>query len=158
MSVRRIPLADLGGAELDRWRRLAAAAIEPNPFFEPEYVLAQARALDAVGDVALAVVADGDDWTACMPVRRVRSWHRIPIASVSTWRGSAALPSLVGTPLLAAPEAAAALVRGLVATPGSSFVALEWLVAEARLTARSPTRSRTPGFAASSLSASSAHS
>ncbi|HEV7177259.1 MAG TPA: GNAT family N-acetyltransferase [Solirubrobacteraceae bacterium] len=130
MSVRRIPLADLGDAELDRWRRLAAAAIEPNPFFEPEYVLAQARALDAVGDVALAVVADGDDWTACMPVRRVRSWHRIPIASVSTWRGSAALPSLVGTPLLAAPEAAAALVRGLVATPGSSFVALEWLVAD----------------------------
>ena len=57
MSGRRIPLADLGGAELDRWRRLAAAAIEPNPFFEPEYVLAQARALDAVGDVALAVVA-----------------------------------------------------------------------------------------------------
>ena len=122
MNVRRIPLADLGDAELDRWRRLAAAAIDPNPFFEPEYVLAQARALDAVGDVALAAVADGDDWTACMPVQRVRSWHRIPIASVSTWRGRAAPPSLVGTPLVAAPEAAAALVRGLVATPGSSFV------------------------------------
>jgi len=130
MTARRIPLADIGEPELDRWRRLAAAAIEPNPFFEPEYVLAQARALDALGDVVLAVVADGDDWTACMPVRRLRSWHRIPITSVSTWRGSEALPSLVGTPLLSAPEAAAPLVRGLVATPGSSFAALEWLVVD----------------------------
>jgi len=130
MTVRRIPLADIGEPELERWRRLAAAAIEPNPFFEPEYVLAQARALDAVGDVALAIVTDADAWTACMPVRRQRSWHRIPIASVSTWRGSEALPSLVGTPLLSTPEAAAPLVRGLVATAGSSFAALEWLVAD----------------------------
>ena len=54
MTARRIPLADIGEHELDRWRGLAAAAIEPNPFFEPEYVLAQARALDALGDVVLA--------------------------------------------------------------------------------------------------------
>ena len=130
MSVRQIPLAEIGEPELDRWRRLAEAAIEPNPFFEPEYLLAQARALGGLGDVALAVVTDGDAWTACMPVRRLRSWHRIPIASLSTWRGSEALPSLVGTPLLSAPEAAAALVRGLVSTAGSSFAALEWLVAD----------------------------
>ncbi len=130
MSVRQIPLAEIGEPELDRWRRLAEAAIEPNPFFEPEYLLAQARALGGFGDVALAVVTDGDAWTACMPVRRLRSWHRIPIASLSTWRGSEALPSLVGTPLLSAPEAAAALVRGLVSTAGSSFAALEWLVAD----------------------------
>jgi CelD/BcsL family acetyltransferase involved in cellulose biosynthesis len=130
MSVRLIPLAEIAEPELDRWRRLAEAAIEPNPFFEPEYLLPQARALGGLGDVALAVVTDGDAWTACMPVRRLRSWHRIPIASLSTWRGSEALPSLVGTPLLSAPEAAAPLVRGLVSTAGSSFVALEWLVAD----------------------------
>jgi CelD/BcsL family acetyltransferase involved in cellulose biosynthesis len=130
MNARRIPLADVGEPELDRWRRLAVAAIEPNPFYEPEYVLAQARALDAVGEVVLAVVADRDEWTACIPVRRIRSWHRIPIASVSTWRGSEALPSLVGTPLLSAPEAATPLVRSLVATAGSSFAALEWLVSD----------------------------
>jgi CelD/BcsL family acetyltransferase involved in cellulose biosynthesis len=130
MDVCHIPIADVGDADLDRWRRLAAAAIEPNPFFEPEYVLAQARALGAFGDVTLAVVTDGDAWAACMPVRRLGSWHRIPIASQSTWRGSAALPSLVGTPLVAAPDAARALVDSLVATHGSSFVALEWLVAD----------------------------
>jgi CelD/BcsL family acetyltransferase involved in cellulose biosynthesis len=130
MTARRIPLADIGKPELDRWRQLATAAIEPNPFFEPEYVLAQARALDAVGDVSLAVVTDGDAWTACMPVGRHRSWHRIPIASLSSWRGSKALPSLVGTPLLSTPDASSALIRGLVATAGSSFAALEWLVAE----------------------------
>jgi CelD/BcsL family acetyltransferase involved in cellulose biosynthesis len=130
MDVRHIPIADVGEADLGRWRRLAAAAIEPNPFFEPEYLLAQVRALDALGDVGLEVVADGDAWAACMPVRRLGSWHRIPIASQSTWRGSAALPSLLGTPLVSSPEAAGALVDSLVATHGSSFVALEWLVAD----------------------------
>jgi CelD/BcsL family acetyltransferase involved in cellulose biosynthesis len=130
MDVRHIPIADIGDAELARWRRLTAAAIEPNPFFEAEYVLAQARALDAVGHVTLAVVTDGDAWEACLPVRRLGSWHRIPIASQSTWRGSAALPSLVGTPLVSAPEAAGALIDGLLATPGGSFVAFEWLVAD----------------------------
>ncbi|MGZ4182859.1 MAG: GNAT family N-acetyltransferase [Solirubrobacteraceae bacterium] len=133
MSVRHIPLADIGEPELGRWRRLATTAIEPNPFFEPEYVMAQARALDRMADVALAVVTDGDEWAACMPVLRLGNWHRIPISSVSTWRGSEALPSLLGTPLLSgegAGRAAAALVQTLVASAGSSFVALEWLVAD----------------------------
>ena len=130
MSVRQIPLADVGKPELDRWRRLAAAAIEPNPFFEPDYAMAQARALNRMADVALVVVIEGDEWTACVPVQRLGRWHRVPISSVSTWRGSEALPSLIGTPLLSVPEAATALVRGLVATAGSSFAALEWLVAD----------------------------
>jgi Acetyltransferase (GNAT) domain len=81
-------------------------------------------------DVAMAVVTDRDEWNACMPVRRLDSWHRIPISSVSTWRGSEALPSLLGTPLLRSPEAAAMLIRGLGGAVGSSFVALEWLVAD----------------------------
>jgi hypothetical protein len=127
MDVRHIPIAEIGEPELDRWRRLSAAAIEPNPFFEPEYVLAQARGLNAVRDVALAVVTDGDAWAACMPIRRLGRWHRIPISSVSTWRGSAALPSLLGTPLVSLPEAARELVQGLVASEGSAFVALEWV-------------------------------
>ncbi|MGZ4185672.1 MAG: GNAT family N-acetyltransferase [Solirubrobacteraceae bacterium] len=130
MDVHHIPITHVGDAELGRWRRLAAAAIEPNPFFEPEYVLAQARALDATNDVTLVVVTDGDTWAACVPVRRLGSWHRIPISSQSTWRGSAALPALLGTPLVTAPEAARVLVDSLVATQGSSFVALEWLVAD----------------------------
>jgi hypothetical protein len=130
MDVRHIPIADVGEPELGRWRRLAASAIEPNPFFEPEYVLAQARALDLLGDVELAVVVADDEWIACMSVRRLGSWHRIPISSVSTWRGSAALPSLVGTPLVSSPEAARVLLDGLVASEGSAFVALEWLVAD----------------------------
>src|SRR5689334_18421806 len=130
MDVRHIPIADISEADLSRWHRLAATAIEPNPFFEPEYLLPQTRALDAMGDVALAVVTEGDAWTACMPVRRLGSWHRIPISSLSTWRGSEALPSLLGTPLLSGPEAAAALVQGLVAADGVSFLALEWLVAD----------------------------
>jgi hypothetical protein len=130
MDVRHIPIADISEADLSRWRQLAASAIEPNPCFEPEYLLPQTRALDAVGEVVLAVVTDGDEWAACMPVRRLGSWHRIPISSLSSWRGSEALPSLLGTPLLAAPDAARPLVEGLVSSERASFVALEWLVAD----------------------------
>ncbi|HEY1507534.1 MAG TPA: GNAT family N-acetyltransferase, partial [Solirubrobacteraceae bacterium] len=128
MDARQIPLADIGDPELERWRRLARAALEPNPFFEPEYLLAQARALDPLAELALAVVVDGDDWVACMPVSRARGWHRIPLGSVATWRGSRALPSLLGTPLLSSRDSAAPLVESLIATDGASFVALDWLV------------------------------
>jgi CelD/BcsL family acetyltransferase involved in cellulose biosynthesis len=130
MHARQIPLADIGDAELERWRRLARAALEPNPFFEPEYLLPQARALDQVADLALAVVVDGDDWAACMPIRRARGWHRIPLGSVATWRGSRSLPSLLGTPLLSSRDGAAPLIESLVASDGASFVALDWLVDE----------------------------
>lgn len=131
MDVRHLPLADIGEPQLGCWHGLVASALEPNPFFEPEYLLPQARALDPPGEVSLLVAFDGDRWTACMPVRRGGGWHRIPISSVSTSRGRPAVPSLLGTPLIAAdaaPESAAALVQSLIASEGASFVALEWLV------------------------------
>jgi CelD/BcsL family acetyltransferase involved in cellulose biosynthesis len=126
-----VALRDLAEEDLDRWRELATVAVEPNPFFEADYLLALARALDAPDDVSLAVVADGDSWLACMPVHRVGRWRRMPLPSTSMWRGGGLLLALVGTPLVSrgcVREASAALLGGVARTSGSFFTALESLV------------------------------
>ncbi len=126
-----LPLSSLKQSDVGRWRELAARALEPNPFFEPDYLLALARGLGELEEVALAVVADRGAWLACMPVRRMERWHRIPLPSVSMWRGEGFVPALLGTPLISregAEDAMAALLRGVVRRPGSFFAAFEWLV------------------------------
>jgi len=108
-----VPLREVQAGDVQRWRELAAVALEPNPFFEPEYLLPQARALGELNQVALAVATDGDAWIGCMPIRRRRSWRRIPLPNSSIWRGAPALPALVGTPLISSvhPHDAAAALR-----------------------------------------------
>jgi len=126
-----LPLSGLQARDLDRWRELARVALEPNPFFEPDYLLPLARGLGELDGVALAVVAEGDSWVACMPVHRVARWHRIPLPSISVWRGRGLLPALVGTPLISsvrAHEATVALLDSVARSPGSYFAAFECLV------------------------------
>jgi hypothetical protein len=131
MRASLIPLTALEARDVERWRELAEVALEPNPFFEPEYLLPQARAQGELDQVALAVVTDGNAWSACMPIRRSRRWHRIPLPNSSTWRGHPTLPALIGTPLISSVhghEAAVALVDSVVRSRGSLFSAFEWLV------------------------------
>jgi CelD/BcsL family acetyltransferase involved in cellulose biosynthesis len=116
-----------------RWRELAARALEPNPFFEPEYVLPLHRGLGGGEGLQLLVVREGEDWLACMPAQLAGRWHRVPMRALTTWRGHV-LYGLLGTPLLAperAPEAVAALLEALpAAAPRASFGAIEWLASE----------------------------
>ncbi|MGO9320735.1 MAG: GNAT family N-acetyltransferase [Solirubrobacteraceae bacterium] len=131
ITTKLVPLCGLEERDLCCWRELAEVALEANPFFEPDYLLPLARGLGELENVALAVVADGDSWLACMPVRRVDRWHRIPLPSMVMWRGHAIVAALLGTPLISsarAREATTALVCGVVRQPGSFFAAFEWLV------------------------------
>jgi hypothetical protein len=41
MRASLIPLTALQARDVERWRELAEVALEPNPFFEPEYLLAR---------------------------------------------------------------------------------------------------------------------
>lgn len=108
------PLAGLTADELDRWRVLAAEAREPNPYFDPDFVLAAARHLDEPG-VGLAVVEDADGWLACLPVRRQRGWRRVPGSCLVAWGHTY---GFLDTPLLqrrAGREVMVALVGVLLA-------------------------------------------
>ncbi len=130
MQVEPIDLRSPSATDLARWRELAARAIEPNPFFEPEYVLPLARGLGQEGDVRLLVARDGDEWRACLPVHSTKDWHRIPMRSLATWRGHV-LYGLLGTPLVApdgAEESLSALLDGMRrAEPRTRFAGLDWV-------------------------------
>lgn len=80
-QVRLIRAADLSDSEHDAWRRLADRAVEPNPFFRPEFVLA-ARGLQPA---TLLVVGDERDWSLCLPVHAARRWRRVLLPVLAPW-------------------------------------------------------------------------
>lgn len=129
VQSRRIALIELAEPDFVQWRMLAARALEPNPFFEPEYVLPLARGLGQEDEVEILVIEDGSAWQACMPIRSSR-WHRIPLRSRSTWRGHV-LYGLLGTPLVAPERATEAVEALLDAAAGGdrrpAFVAIDWV-------------------------------
>ncbi|HEY5051982.1 MAG TPA: GNAT family N-acetyltransferase [Solirubrobacterales bacterium] len=119
MPAELIAAAELSTRELAQWRQLAARAVEPNPFFEPDYILPLARGLGRESEVRLLVLRDGDGWSACMPVHLEKRWHRAPIRSLATWRGHP-LYGLLGTPLIAPEQPGESLARLLEEIPGSA--------------------------------------
>jgi CelD/BcsL family acetyltransferase involved in cellulose biosynthesis len=101
----------LGDDDVAAWTRLADAAIEPNPYFRPEFVLPSLPGRD--DEALLLVVPSPDGWAACLPLRRARRWrrHRLPV--LEQW-----LPeyTFLATPLVAAGhvDAAAASIASFL--------------------------------------------
>ena len=91
-----LALDDLEPQDIEEWRALAAEAAEPNPFFEPEYVLPAAELIGG-RRLALLVVRAADGWSACLPIHRPRRWHRMPLRGVATWQHKYCF---LGTPLV----------------------------------------------------------
>jgi CelD/BcsL family acetyltransferase involved in cellulose biosynthesis len=104
--TRLLPVSELTALDLHNWSDLAARAVEPNPFFEPEIALPAARRLE---DDPVLLVAEGPDgWMACLPVIGARLMRLVP--TLRTWTY---LYCFLGTPLLDARdpgEAARALI------------------------------------------------
>ena len=120
------PLDELTEYDLTAWRELAAAAVEPNPFFEADFVLAAWKHLGRNG-VGLLVAEDAGGWAACLPVHRPRRWRRLPIAALAAWRHPYCF---LGTPLVAADRtdaAVAALVEGGLQERRVNALTLDWL-------------------------------
>jgi Acetyltransferase (GNAT) domain len=78
MRCRIVPLRDLAERDERAWRRLAASAAEPNPFMEPDCLLAVARHENFGGELEIAFAEEGDRFYACLPLRTVRRWLRAP--------------------------------------------------------------------------------
>jgi len=79
-----LPIDELTEDDLDAWRNLAEGAVEPNPFFHPDFALTVAEKLDVTGIFAL-VVREGTEWRACLPVERRRGWRRMPLRGLVSW-------------------------------------------------------------------------
>ena len=133
MQSETLELVNLSDRDIEAWRDLADRAIEPNPFFEPDYVLPLAHGLDRIGAVRLAIARDPSGWQFCLPFHTPSSWHRLPLPAISTWRGHI-LYGLLGTPLVAGDDPAAAIAATLAELSSArvAFLALEW-VAEGRV-------------------------
>ncbi len=98
MPARIIRLDEIDEPGRERWRDLARQAVEPNPFFEPEFVLPAAGVL--AGDPAMLVSEDrSGDWTGAMPLVHARGWRGVPARGHSSWRHDY---SFFGAPLIRA--------------------------------------------------------
>lgn len=81
VGIELISLLDVSPAQLVAWCLLAARAVEPNPFFEPAFVLAAARRAGAQRG-ALLVVERRGEWLACLPVQPRGA---PPFGALQTW-------------------------------------------------------------------------
>lgn len=93
-AMETLSFSTLGAGDMAAWRRLADRAVEPNPYFRPEFVGPAAAAGD---DPLLLVTTDGDDWIACLPVVRSARWRRLRVPCLAPWMPDHAF---IATPLL----------------------------------------------------------
>lgn len=120
------PLDELTERDLSAWRELAPSAVEPNPFFEADFVLAAWRHLGRNG-VGLLVAEDADGWAACLPVHKPARWRRLPIAALAVWRHPYCF---LGTPLVASGRteaAVSALLDGGLGERRINVLTFDWL-------------------------------
>ncbi len=133
MTVRLVPLGELEDREVAAWRELSDRAVEPNPFFDPDFVLPAARGLGEWDDVAIVCTRKGTEWTGCLPVRRYRRWNHLPLPCVATWLN---IYCLLGTPLVAPgheSDALTAIVAEMLGVDRVLFAGLGWVSADGAL-------------------------
>ena len=136
MEVRVVSLRALTDEDLAGWNRCAAAALEPNPFFEPDWLLPALGRLGESPTARLVFVGHGDIVDAVVPVADVV----VDATGVAGPGHHAALltrvaPTAValGTPLITAEgglDAATRLVEGLECEArhsGAGLVVMEWV-------------------------------
>jgi len=95
MRTRLLPVHAIEPADERRWRLLAEESLDPNPFFEPEFILPAARHLGGAGG-QLLLMEEGDRWLACLPVTPRSTRLKVPV--LSGWRSPY---SFLGAPLVA---------------------------------------------------------
>jgi hypothetical protein len=114
MKGRVIDIRSISTADERAWRALAERAVEPNPLYEPDCLIPAARHQTFGAEIALLVAEEGDRFHACVPIRRVKRWHKLPYPIVTT---QVRRMIYQGTPLVDPDrgiEACRALLEGLV--------------------------------------------
>ena len=108
MQSRVVRVADLSARDEEAWRDLAARAVEPNPFYEPDFLRLNAEHFDAYRDTTLVIACVGDTFKALLPIVGTDT-PRIPPRRVATTKARPTAVRPLGTPLVDADGAEAAL-------------------------------------------------
>lgn len=106
MRALTIPLHNLSPADEEAWRDLAARSIEPNPFYEADFLLPASRHLRKGKGVALLVAEEAGRFHACLPVHHVNLATPLSPPVITPWRH---LYGYLGTPLVASERGVEAL-------------------------------------------------
>lgn len=113
------------------WETMAAAAIEPNPFYEPWMLLPALEQFGLERNFRLITVWNGDRLDAVMPMERTGGFKGLPLPALGSWRHR---HCLLCTPLVRADgagETIAALIGWLRADgDGASVVGLKYIPSE----------------------------
>jgi CelD/BcsL family acetyltransferase involved in cellulose biosynthesis len=112
MQTRAISIRDLSPADERAWRDLAARSVEPNPFFEADFLVPACRHLRNGKGVVLLVAEDSGRFHACLPVRPIRLPGSFNPPVISSWQHPY---GYLGTPL-ADPERGVEALSSLLAT------------------------------------------
>ena len=128
MQAQLIPLSEIDTSLLEAWRALSARASEPNPWFEPNVLLALA---DIRRDIALLTVQAADGLRLCLPlIPATQRWRRVPLPMLMT-------PHPLGTPLVDPVDTESVLrcaFTSLARGRGPRFLKLQELPAEGPVT------------------------
>ena len=123
-------LSDAAGlrALIPDWEALAAAAIEPNPFYEHWMFLPALEAYGA-GDLRCVAVWDNGVLAALFPMRLQRPWRGLPVRVLRSWRHR---NMLLCTPLMRAKGVAqgrAKYIAALLQSGVAPLVEFDWVSA-----------------------------
>ncbi|WP_139123177.1 GNAT family N-acetyltransferase [Cellulosimicrobium cellulans] len=114
---RVLPVASSHAVDHTAWAALGERAADPNPYFEPSFLVPAARHLDRAGSLRLLVVEDAGRWQAVLPFEHAPG-HRSLRGRTSTGGPLLGFVSPCGTPLVdldASERAADRLVEALLA-------------------------------------------
>lgn len=123
MHIRTIPLAAVTDADAQAWQRLADAAVAPNMYLDPRYLVPARHRGEEAADVQVVVVQEGGEWLAALAVTTKPVAPHVPLRAVTTGGAFATVHSDRHHPLVRAGrevESLAALLRGMrrVGLPG----------------------------------------
>jgi len=113
------------------WENMAAAAIEPNPFYEPWMLLPALELFGQGRGFRLVTIWNGERLDAVLPLERTATFKGLPLPALSSWRHR---HCLLCTPLVRADggvETLTALIAWLH-REGASVVGLHYIPAEGR--------------------------
>jgi CelD/BcsL family acetyltransferase involved in cellulose biosynthesis len=116
MRTRIISIRDLSPSEEEAWRDLAARSIEPNPFYEVDFLVPACCYLRNGKSVVLLVAEEAGRFYACLPVRPVKLPGILSPPMIISWRNCY---GYLGTPLVAPERSVEALSSLLITLRGT---------------------------------------
>jgi len=84
VHARLVPLPRVTAVDVRAWRRLADAAVEPNLYLDPRFLVPARHRGREVDDVRLLVVEEGGEWLALLALTTTTVAPGVPVRAVTT--------------------------------------------------------------------------